>query len=104
MDQAAFFESRDDLDLPPGCGLYPLGEGRGVTRVAHGAGCDHAHLVRHMQLHRFLEALERANGVGHCIRRENSGLEDALAQAYNLAVLMQGLQTVLMYRRDLQAD
>ena len=104
MDQAAFFEAGDHLDLPAGGRLDPRRKGCGVAGVAHGAGGHHANLVHHVELHRLLETLECADGVRHRVGGDDPRLEDALAQAHNLAIFMQRLQMMLLHRCDLQPN
>jgi hypothetical protein len=65
VDQTALFEPGDDLDIPSGRRFDPRSKGGGIARVAHRAGGHHAGLVHHMQLHRFLKALEGPDGVRH---------------------------------------
>ena len=55
-----------------------------------------------MSLHRALKTLERAQCSGHGLRRNQSGLENAGAEARNLAILRYGLELMSDYPGDLE--
>ena len=95
MDQPAFLKAGDDLDVPSGGAADPLGEGLRIARVAHGAGGDDPDLVGDVQLHGLVEAFEGLDGGRHGVGGDHAGLKDALAQASDLAILMQGAQLVI---------
>ena len=92
VNEAAFFEAGDDLHLPAGFSFDPGLEGRAVAGVAHGGGGDDADAVSGMSLHGALKAFEGAEGGGHGFRGDEAGLEDAGAEARDLAVLVEGFE------------
>ena len=103
VNQPSLFESGDDLEIPASGRLDPLREGGRVARVAAGRRGDHPDLIDYVELDRFVKALERLDGAGHGFGRDHTGLEDALAEPGNLAVLVQRLQLAVDHRRNLEA-
>src|SRR6202007_638127 len=77
MNEAAFFQAGDNFDSPPGRGFNPGAKGLRVASGAGGAGGDDTYAVNDVLLHSFMEALERLDGVGHRLRRDDARLEDA---------------------------
>ena len=95
MDQPAFFEAGDDLDVPSGFIAHPGEEGAGVARIAHGGGGDGADLVRSVQLRGAIKALQRFERGGHGFGGDQAGFEYAAAETRDFAVFMQDFELVL---------
>ena len=79
-------------------------KGAAVLRVAQGAGGHHAHAVGSMVLGGAMKAPQHLHGLGHRLRIERAVGEDALAQARDLAVFVQGFQAAATGLRNLQPD
>ena len=104
VDEAALFQAGDDFHLPAGGGAHPVAKGAAVAGVAQGAGGDHAHAVGGVGLDGAMKAPQHAQGVRHGLRIERSVGEDALAQARDFAVFVQGLQAAAHHLGDFQPD
>ena len=104
MDEAALFQSGDDLYLPAGSGAHPIEEGAAVFRVTQGAGSHHAHAVGSVVLGGPMKAPQHLHGLRHRLRVERPVGEDALPEARHLAVFVQGFQAAATGLRDLQPD
>ncbi len=103
VNQPALLQAGDDLHIPAGLGLHPGLKGKPVAGIAHRRGGYHANLIRSMQLHRPLKALERLQRSRHRLRRDHSGFEDACSQPGHLAILVQRLQLVRHNLGNLQS-
>jgi hypothetical protein len=98
MNQPAFFQAGDDLQIPARLGFHHRLKDRSIARVAHGRSSDGPNLVHPVRLHRPLKTLERLQCRRHRIRRNQPALKDASPQPRHLAVLVQRLQ---LMRRNL---
>ena len=101
VNETAFFHAADDLDTPAGGGMHPVDESGGIVGVTQGAGGDDAHPGGAVGLGCLVEAPQHTHGLLHGRRVKGSGAEDALAQAHDLAILMQHLKTLAHDTRNL---
>src|SRR5208283_474111 len=104
MDEPALFQSRDDLNSPSRSGAYPIDKGAAVVCVAQCAGRHHAHSVHGVLLGRAMKAPQHLHGAGHRLRVEHSSSENALTQACDLSVFVEGLEAAAHGLCYLQAD
>src|SRR5689334_329719 len=63
VNQAPFFESRNDLDSPAGRGFHPFEESARILRVAQRTGRNHPHLFYMELLRGAIEPGEYFDGV-----------------------------------------
>src|SRR5512142_2275674 len=92
MNQAAFFQSRDDLDFPARGSAYPVEEGATVAGIAQRAGRNHTHFVARVRLCSTMKAPEHVQGMRHGLRVERAAGKDAFAQPRDLAIFVEGFE------------
>ncbi len=102
MNQPAFFEAGDDLDVPTRLIPDPCLKRSRIARIAHRRRRHRTHFVRSVQLHCFVEPLQRSQRRRHCLRRNDARLEDAPSQAGHLAILVHDTQPMLHHAANLQ--
>ena len=93
MDEAAFFQSGDDLGFPAGGAAHPIQESAAVARVTQSAGRDYAHAVGGVSLHGAVKAPQHLQSVRHGLRIECAVGKDAFAETRDLAIVVERLQT-----------
>ena len=104
MDQPAFFLFADNLQLPSGGGLQPLGEDPSIIAVTHGAGSHHARSLHGKTLYRTMKATQRLQCPGHRLRIEASIMKHAFAKARDFTILMQWDEAALAQFGDTQSN
>ena len=88
VNEAAFLEPGDHLDLPARRRPHPVAERLRVLGLPHGARRDHADRGGAVALHGTMKALQRLDRPVHRLRLEQAGPEHRLAEPGNLAVLV----------------
>ena len=80
MNEASFFQSRNDFDLPP-CGrAHPLQKGLRIAGIAKCAGGDHAHWIGDHLLCGAVKAAQNLHRLSHRLGSEKAGTKNAFAQ------------------------
>src|SRR5215475_1230021 len=104
MNQAALFQSGDDLNIPPGDGLDPFREGTRISRIAQGTGAHNAQLLDAITLRRAVKAAQYLYRLCHCLGGEQAIAEYRFSQPCNLAIFEDDLHLAIGKTRDLQPD
>src|SRR6185437_9711890 len=104
MDQASFFESRNDFYLPTGCGFHPFEERSGVLRVAQRTRGDYSNLLNMKLLCGAIEPREHFHRLRHRFRSEGIVAKHRFAETRDFAVLVNHLQLAASKLGDFQTD
>jgi hypothetical protein len=104
MDQTAFFQAGDDVNLPAGRSADPIEKSATVTCVAQGAGCDYPNAVGALRQSGAMKSAQHSQSVGHRMRIKYSVGENALAQAGHFAVFVESFKTTVYNPRYFQPD
>ncbi len=104
VNQASFFQSGDDFDLPPGGRPNPLQKSLRIAGIAQCAGGDYAHWIGDYLLRGPMKAAQDLDGFSHRFGSEKAGTKDAFSQTRDFAVFVDGTKTSAREARDLQPN
>ena len=92
MNETAFFQTADNLQVPTGNGLHPFFKETRAVAVTQCAGSHNPCPFHRVALHRAMKAAQDFQRLGHGLRIEIAVTKYTFAQARDLAILMQGDQ------------
>ena len=88
MNEASFFNSRNNFDAPTGGRTDPFEKCSRISSVAQCAGGDDSHCVSTGFLSRAMKAAKDLYGESDGLRGKKSAAENRLAQAGDFAIFM----------------
>src|SRR5579884_2135345 len=93
MNEPAFLQAGDDVEMPAGNIFKPLGKEAAIVTVAQGASGYHAGALNRITLHRAMKPPENFQGMRHGLRIKAAIAEHAFSQPRDFTVLMQSDKT-----------
>lgn len=102
VNEARFFQPRDNFNCPSGRRAYPLDKCAGVAGIAQCRRRHHSYRVRHAFLNGSIETPQHAHGFGHRLRRKQSATEYAFSQSCDFAILMDLFKPTALQARNFQ--
>src|SRR5690349_21536670 len=104
MNQARFFESRDDFDIPSRCRAYPFEKSAGIACITQSTRGDDTDRIGPGTLASAVKSTQYLDRESNCLRGKKSAAEDRFTQSCDLSVLMNFDQSVSGEAGNFQAD